>query len=77
MPNSFISTNIELLQVSPKSSFSAMFLAGMTFALMLAASEAAANGNGADTCAKHVEYRDDLSLKSFVAQITQYLMGGQ
>ena len=64
--------NIVLFKVSPKSSFSAMLLAGMTFALMLAASEAAANGNGADTCAKHVEYRDDLLLKNFIAQITEY-----
>ena len=45
------------MKVSPKSSLSAMLLAGLTASLLLAASEAAANGNGADTCAKHVEYR--------------------
>ena len=58
MPNLFILTIIALSQVSPKSSLSVMLLAGLTASLLLAASEAAANGNGADTCAKHVEYRD-------------------
>ena len=60
MPNLFILTNIELLKVSPKSLLSAMLLVGVTASLLLAASEAAANGNGADTCAKHVEYRDGI-----------------
>ena len=55
-------TNIALLKVSPKSSLSVMLLAGLTASFLLAASEAAANGNGADTCAKHVEYRDGLFL---------------
>ena len=63
MPNLFILTRIAFLKVSPKSSLSVMLLAGLTASLLLAASEAAANGNGADTCAKHVEYRDDLLLE--------------
>ena len=65
-------TNIALLKVSPKSSLSVMLLAGLTASFLLAASEAAANGNGADTCAKHVEYRDGLLFEKFIVQITEY-----
>ena len=48
------------------SSLSAMFFAALTASLVLAASGASANGNGKNTCANHVEYRQGVHLVIFV-----------